>query len=73
VGVVSSLTQAGIQAVLTPTTFLKGGAATFTHGLGPSTRTFLALNDSTAGFDATKDAILEITGYSGSLLNLAVI
>ena len=36
-------------------------------------RTFLALNDATAGFSATTDGILEITGYSGSLANLAVV
>ena len=32
-----------------------------------------ALNDSTAGFSATTDAIVEITGFSGLLSNLAVV
>ncbi len=42
-------------------------------GSGATARPFLALNDSTAGFLATTDAIVEITGYSGSLANLAVV
>ena len=72
-GSVSDLSQSAIQAVLTTTSFAKSGAATFTLGSGPSARTFLALNDGTAGFLATSDAIGEITGFSGSLSNLAVI
>ncbi|MFN7678126.1 MAG: calcium-binding protein, partial [Cyanobacteriota bacterium] len=72
-GTVASLTQSAIQAVLTPTLFTKSGAATFAYVDGASTRTFLALNDSTAGFLATADAVVEITGFSGSLTNLAVI
>ncbi|MFN9568324.1 MAG: choice-of-anchor L domain-containing protein [Cyanobacteriota bacterium] len=72
-GSVSDLSQSAIQAVLTTTSFAKSGAATFTLGSGPSARTFLALNDGTAGFLATSDAIVEITGFSGSLSNLAVI
>ena len=72
-GAVSELTQSGIQAVLTTTKFAASGAATFTFGSGATARTFLALNDATAGFSATTDGILEITGYSGSLVNLAVV
>ena len=72
-GSVSDLSQSAIQALLTTTSFAKSGAATFTLGSGPSARTFLALNDGTAGFLATSDAIVEITGFSGSLSNLAVI
>ena len=72
-GPVSDLTQSAIQSVLTTTTFAAAGAATFTFGSGPTARTFLALNDATAGFLATSDGIVEITGYSGSLANLAVV
>ncbi|WP_396123187.1 bluetail domain-containing putative surface protein, partial [Cyanobium sp. A1C-AMD] len=36
-------------------------------------RTFLALNDSKVGFDTMNDAIIEITGFSGSLTALQVI
>jgi Ca2+-binding RTX toxin-like protein len=72
-GTVTALTEGAIQAVLTATAFAKAGAATFTYGSGTSTRTFLALNDSTAGFLAANDAVVEITGYSGSLATLAVV
>ncbi|MFN9645471.1 MAG: choice-of-anchor L domain-containing protein [Cyanobacteriota bacterium] len=72
-GPVADLSQSAIQAVLTTTTFAKSGAATFTFGSGASTRTFVALNDATAGFLAGTDAVVEITGYSGSLANLAVV
>jgi hypothetical protein len=72
-GAATELTQSGIQAVLTTTKFAASGAATFTFGSGATARTFLALNDATAGFSATTDGILEITGYSGSLVNLAVV
>jgi hypothetical protein len=74
VGTVSALTQSALQAVLTTTTFLKSGASTFTFNdatLG--SRSFLALNDGTAGYSASTDAIVEITGYSGLLTNLAVV
>jgi Ca2+-binding RTX toxin-like protein len=37
------------------------------------TRTFLALNDRDAGFSLNKDIIIEITGYSGDLNNLAIV
>ena len=71
-GTVSSLTQVDISAVLTSTNFIRGGAATFSLGGGSSSRTFLALNDSRAGFQSTYDAIIEITGYSGRLTDLAI-
>ena len=73
VGTAADLTQAALQAVLTTTTFVASGAATFTLGSGASQRTFLALNDKTAGYSSSTDAILEITGYSGALTDLAVI
>ncbi|MEY4746426.1 MAG: hypothetical protein RLZZ442_1018, partial [Cyanobacteriota bacterium] len=38
-----------------------------------TTRTFVALNDAVAGFQATGDALIEITGYAGDLRGLAVI
>jgi Ca2+-binding RTX toxin-like protein len=72
-GTVNSLTQADIGTVLNSTTFTALGAAVFTFGTGPSTQTFLALNNSIAGFQANTDAIIDITGYSGSLNSLAII
>ncbi|WP_160166322.1 VCBS domain-containing protein [Calothrix sp. PCC 7507] len=68
-GAVSALTANGISAVLTNTTFVANGAATFTFG----TQTFLALNNATAGFQSANDALIEITGFTGSLTNLAII
>lgn len=67
-GAVASLSEADIQAVLTATDFVSTGAATFTKGR----RTFLAINDDTAGFSADSDAIIEITGYAGNLSNLSI-
>jgi Ca2+-binding RTX toxin-like protein len=72
-GRVSALNQRGISAVLTRATFRAHRAATFTLGSGAKTRTFLALNDGRAGFQGTTDGLMEITGYTGRLANLAVI
>ena len=73
-GAVSNLTETGIQAVLTSGTFALNGAATFSYN-DPSqgTRTFLALNDGTAGFNANNDSIVEIKGFSGALTSLSII
>jgi Ca2+-binding RTX toxin-like protein len=68
-GNVAALTEVSIKQVLTSTNFVANGASTFTYG----TRTFLGINDSIAGYSATSDAIIEITGFTGSLTNLAII
>jgi uncharacterized protein YjiK len=68
-GVVGSLTQADISAVLTNSSFGANRAATFRFG----SQTFLALNDGIAGFQSSSDSIIEITGFSGSLNNLSII
>ncbi|WP_052304580.1 bluetail domain-containing putative surface protein [Nostoc punctiforme] len=67
-GAVSALTQGSISAVLTNGSFVANRAATFSYG----SRTFLALNNGTAGFQDTSNAVIEITGFSGSLTNLAI-
>lgn len=72
-GSVAALTEVGVASLLTTTTFLPHLAATFSLGSGPTTRTFVALNDGLAGFQAASDGVLEITGYSGDLRGLAVI
>jgi hypothetical protein len=72
-GAVALLSEAGVASVLTATSFLASKAATFTFGSGPTTRTFVALNDGVAGFQAASDGVLEITGYGGDLRGLAVI
>ena len=66
-GAVGSLNSAGIAAKLTAGAFLGNFAATFTFGTGPALRTFVAINDATAGFSAATDAIVEVTGLVGTL------
>ena len=63
VGSVVTLGATGIAAKLTATAFRANSAAQFTFG----TRTFVAINDATAGFSATTDAIIEVTGLTGTL------
>ena len=72
-GAVASLDQSGIAAVLSSASFTANGAATFSFSSGSIARTFLALNDTKSGFSSATDAIIEITGYSGSLTGLAII
>lgn len=66
---VTSLNAAGISAVLTGTTFGAFKAVAFSYG----SQTFLALNDNTAGFSAAADGLIDITGFSGNLTNLAIV
>jgi VCBS repeat-containing protein len=68
-GAVASLTQVDISAVLTSSKFGASRAATFSVG----SQTFLALNDGTAGFQSSSDAVIEITGFTGNLNNLSII
>ncbi|MBP6606679.1 MAG: VCBS repeat-containing protein [Nitrospira sp.] len=68
-GVVSALTQDAIDNVLTAGTFAANGAATFSLG----GRTFLALNNGTAGFQEVTDAVIELVGFTGHLTDLAII
>jgi Ca2+-binding RTX toxin-like protein len=67
-GAVTALTQAGISTVLTSSSFAANQAATFSFG----SQTFIALNDGTAGFQENSDAVIEITGFSGSLTSLVI-
>ncbi|MEO1299516.1 MAG: bluetail domain-containing putative surface protein, partial [Cyanobacteria bacterium J06636_16] len=68
-GPVATLDEAGLQAVLTLGSFDVNGAATFEFG----SQTFLALNDGVAGYQIASDAIVEITGFTGSLANLEIV
>jgi hypothetical protein len=63
VGTVTSLDNAGISTKLIAASFGANSAASFTFG----SRTFVAINDVTAGFSQTTDAIIEITGLTGTL------
>lgn len=62
-GTVTTLDNAGIIAKLNTTNFGINAAAKFTFG----TRSFVAINNATAGFSQTIDAIIEITGLTGTL------
>ena len=72
-GRATSLNANDLGKVLFGNTFLANGAAAFVVGSTGGDRTFLALNDSQLGFQAGKDLIVEITGYTGSLSNLAIV
>ncbi|QEI41649.1 Poly(beta-D-mannuronate) C5 epimerase 7 [Dolichospermum sp. UHCC 0315A] len=63
VGTVATLDTNGIATKLNSTNFAANSAAQFTFG----TRTFVAINDATAGFNANTDAIIEVTGLTGTL------
>ena len=69
----ASLTSDTITALLTTTTFTANGASAFTFGSGAGLRTFVALNDANAGFQSSTDNIVEITGFTGNLNNLAIV
>jgi Ca2+-binding RTX toxin-like protein len=62
-GAVTGLTVTEINAKLTPASFAANYAAQLTF----ATRTFVAINDATAGFNATTDALIEVTGLTGTL------
>ena len=62
-GEIASLDATAIGNALTRTNFGANFAAQFTIG----TRTFIAINDANAGFSQTTDAIIEITGLTGTL------
>ena len=62
-GPLSGLTNAALTTLLSTTDFVANGAATFTYGSGVGQRTFIALNDGSAGFNNLSDAVVEITGY----------
>ena len=67
-GDVAILNEVGIQTILPSNSLVANAAATF--GLGA--RTFLVLNDEVAGYQQASDALIEITGFSGDLTNLAI-
>ena len=68
VGAIATLDAAGIGAVLTTTAFKANYAAQFTFTSGSTTRTFMSINNGSAGFSATVDAIVEITGLTGTIV-----
>ena len=73
VGRATSLNANDLGKLLFGNNFLANGAAAFVVGSTGGDRTFLALNDSQVGFQAGKDLLVEITGFSGNLSNLAIV
>jgi hypothetical protein len=81
-GAVTALTDTAIGDLLNVSSggtvnFALNGATTFTFGTGSTMRTFLAINNATASYSATADAIVDITGYgflngATSLANLSI-
>jgi hypothetical protein len=67
-GAVAKLSTRDIRRVLTPKVFAANRAATFNVGK----RTYLALNNTKPGFQASRVALIDITGYSGNLAKLAI-
>jgi Ca2+-binding RTX toxin-like protein len=65
---VSTLDATGIGTALTTTNFAANFAAQFTFTSGTTTRTFVAINDAIAGFNASTDSIVEVTGLTGTLV-----
>jgi Ca2+-binding RTX toxin-like protein len=68
-GTATGLSQSALQAVLTAGSFGANLGATFNTTTG---RTYLALNDGVAGYLATTDAIIDITGFTGNLTDLEI-
>jgi Ca2+-binding RTX toxin-like protein len=66
-GTVAGLDVLSIANKLNNTTFKANSAAQFSFGSPFGRRTFVAINDATAGFSATTDAIIEVTGLTGTL------
>jgi Ca2+-binding RTX toxin-like protein len=73
VGRATSLNANDLGKLLFGNNFLANGAAAFVVGSTGGDRTFLALNDAQVGFQAGKDLLVEITGFSGNLSNLAIV
>ena len=72
-GTLSILSTSSISNLLTATKLAPSTAAVFYYkdqSLGM--RSFLALNDNIAGFKFGTDAVVEITGFTGSLSNLTI-
>lgn len=73
----TSLSRSAITTLLNGSSgglanFAANGASAFSFGSGTGLRSFLAVNDASAGYDPARDQLLEITGYSGLLSALQV-
>lgn len=66
-GAVSALANSAIGAKLTTTSFLPHSAASFQVGSGAALRTYIAINNGSAGFNVLTDALINVTGLSGTI------
>jgi len=64
----TSLRREDMSSLLSSITFNANTAVTFNM----DERTFLAMNDATAGFQGNSDTMIEITGYSGNPADLSI-
>ena len=73
-GTLQTLSTLNLSQLLNSVSFTANSSAVFRYeDSNMGQRTFLALNDNNAGFDSKRDAIIEITGFSGNLSALSVI
>ena len=63
-GSTTALTTVAIGNLLNSATFAANNVATFTYNNAATTRSFIAFNDATAGFNSCTDALVEISGFS---------
>ena len=71
-GSLTSIKPFDLSNELNPVKYLPNKAATFIYQNGDKLNTFLTINDSIAGFQPAKDAVIEITGYQGDLNALSI-
>ena len=73
-GTLQTLSTLHLGLLLNPASFAAKSSAVFRYDDSDmGQRTFLALNDNINGFDSKRDAIIEITGFRGSLSDLTII
>jgi hypothetical protein len=69
-GTVVGLNDPALGNLLSATNFVANGAAIFSFGSGSgsgsgtSLRSYIAFSDASAGYNASSDAVLEISGFS---------
>ena len=67
-GNIQDLKTQAVKNLLNAERFKSNQGATFRV----NQQTFLAINDTIKGFQPNQDALIELTGYSGDLKNLAI-
>jgi len=70
--ILTSIKPFDLSNTLNAGIYLPNKAAIFSYQNGDKLNTFLTINDSVAGFQPAKDAVIEITGYQGDLNSLSI-